>query len=53
MSNWAALKDMKHSYPIQVVEYAIANHIDDEPVFMWWVHQVIKRKDGMIFKVKS
>ena len=28
---------MKNSYPVQVVDYAVANHIDDEPAFAWWV----------------
>jgi hypothetical protein len=41
------------AYPIQVAEYAIANHIDDEPEFAWWVHQVIRRKDCILSRVKS
>jgi hypothetical protein len=32
-ANWVALKDMKHSYPVQVTDYAIANKINDEPPF--------------------
>jgi hypothetical protein len=34
-TNWVALKDMKHSYPVQIANYAIANKIDDEPTFAW------------------
>ena len=51
-TNWIELKDMKHSYPVQVAEYAIANKIDKEPAFAWWVDFVI-RKRRQISKVKS
>jgi hypothetical protein len=44
-TNWVALKDMKQSYPIQVAEYAIANRIADEPAFLWWVHNTVKKRD--------
>jgi hypothetical protein len=44
-TNWVALKDMKQSYPVQVAEYAVANRIDDEPAFAWWVRHVIKKRD--------
>ena len=52
-TNWVALKDMKQSYPIQVAEYAIANRIDDEPAFAWWVPHVIKKRLRVIAKLKS
>jgi hypothetical protein len=31
------LKDLKESNPVEVAEYAVANKIDDEPAFAWWV----------------
>ena len=52
-NNWVALKDMKHSYPVRVVEYAISNRIADEPSFCWWVHNTVKRRDQIIAKVAS
>jgi Reverse transcriptase (RNA-dependent DNA polymerase) len=52
-TNWVALKDARHSYPVLVAEYAVANRIDDEPAFAWWVHDVIKKRDRIIAKVKS
>ena len=52
-TNWVALKDARQSYPVLVAEYAIANRIDDEPAFAWWVHDVIKKRDRIIAKVKS
>ncbi|KAI2508005.1 Reverse transcriptase (RNA-dependent DNA polymerase) [Fragilaria crotonensis] len=52
-TNWVNLKDMKHSYPVQVAEYAFANRIDDEPAFAWWVSQVIKKRIRVVAKLKS
>ena len=33
--SWEKLSDMKESYPIEVVEYATALGIQDEPAFAW------------------
>jgi hypothetical protein len=52
-TNWVALKDMKESYPIQVVDFAKANLIDDEPVFAWWVLDVLKKHERILAKVKA
>jgi hypothetical protein len=52
-SNWVALKDAQQSYPVLVAEYAIANRINDEPAFAWWVPDAIKKRDRIIAKVKS
>jgi hypothetical protein len=32
---WGPLKDLKESIPLQVVEYAGANKIVEEPAFAW------------------
>jgi hypothetical protein len=32
---WVKLKDLKASNPIELVEYALSNHIADEPAFKW------------------
>ena len=45
--------DIKEAYPVQLAEYAIANGIDHEPAFNWWVKKVLKRKQRIIGKVKS
>jgi hypothetical protein len=52
-TNWVALKDMKHSYPVQVADYAIANQIDDQPTFAWWVPHVLKKRTRILSKIKS
>jgi hypothetical protein len=52
-TNWVALKDMKNSYPVQVADYAVANCIDDEPAFAWWVPTVLKKRTWIVSKVKA
>ena len=52
-TNWVSLKDMKDSYPVQVADYAVANRIDDEPMFAWWVPDVFKKHDWVLLKVKT
>jgi len=38
---------------VLVAEYAVANRIDDEPAFAWWVQAVIRKRDRIVAKVKS
>lgn len=52
-TTWVSLKDMKNAYPLEVAEYAIANKIQDEPAFAWWVPFTIKKKKRYISKIKS
>jgi hypothetical protein len=52
-TNWVALKDMKNSYSVQVAGYAVANCIDHEPAFAWWVPTVLKKQTLILSKVKA
>jgi hypothetical protein len=52
-SNWIDLKELKDSNPIEVAEYAVANKIQEEPDFKWWVSDVLRRRNRIINKVKS
>ena len=52
-ADWVALKDLKETYPVQLADYAIANKIQDEPAFAWWVGYTTKKRDAIIKKVKS
>ena len=47
------LKDIKEAYPIQLAEYAVANKIDMEPAFAWWVPQILRRRNRIISKAKT
>ena len=50
---WIPLKDLKISHPIELAEYAVANDIEDEPAFKWWVSHTLKKRNAIISKVKS
>ena len=52
-TSWERLTDMKDSYPIEVAEYAIANGIDKEPAFAWWVHDTLHKRDHIIAAVNK
>ena len=46
------LKDLKASNPIEL-EYAVANNIEEEPAFKWWVKNTLRNRDRIISKVKA
>jgi len=50
---WMSSVDLKEACPLQVSEYAIANNISHEPLFNWWVHEALKRRDRIINKTKA
>ena len=52
-SNWVALKDARLSYPVLVAEYAVANRLDDEPAFAWWVHDVLMNESYCVCVVSG
>jgi hypothetical protein len=51
-SDWIALKDLKESNPVELAEYAIANQLQEEPAFKWWVANVMRR-NGINSKLKN
>ena len=52
-TEWIALKEIKDSYPLEIAEYAVANRIQEEPAFKWWVGDVLHARNRIIGKVKS
>ena len=48
--SWERLADLKRSNPIEVAEYAVANLIDQEPAFSWWVYHTLKVRKRIIGK---
>lgn len=52
-TSWERLSDLKESYPEQVAEYAIAQGIEHEPAFSWWVPYTMKKRDRIIKAVNS
>ena len=53
LSAWVPLKDLKVSNAVELAEYDIANNIDKEPAFNWWVKHTLKKRDIIISKVKT
>jgi hypothetical protein len=47
-TSWIPLKDLKASNPLQVAEYAVAHNIANEPAFVWWIYDTLKRRDRVI-----
>ena len=42
-TSWTLLKDLKESNPIEVAEYVVTNKIANEPVFIWWAKDVLRK----------
>ncbi len=49
-TEWRRLVDLKEAYPIQTAECAVANKIDHEPAFKWWVHCMLKKGIGSLMQ---
>ena len=52
-TDWIKLKDLKDAYPVPLADYAVANDIQSEPAFAWWVPHTLKKRTAIISKVKS
>ena len=52
-TTWMDLKYVKKDSLIELAEYAVANKIDDDPDFAWWVHYVFKERDRIIEKANT
>jgi hypothetical protein len=52
-SDWIDLKHAQGSCLIQLAEYAVANRIQEEPAFKWWVSETLRTRNRIIAKVKS
>jgi hypothetical protein len=52
-TSWQSLKDLKEAYPVAFAEYVVAQGIDDEPAFNWWVHHVLHKREHIIALVKK
>ena len=52
-TSWIGLKYLKESNPIEVAEYAVANHIVEEPALKWWVSRTVRKRNRAISKLKG
>ena len=51
-TSWEKLSDFKECYPVQTAEYAVAQGIDQEPAFNWWVRPILKKRDHITLLVR-
>ena len=52
-TDWVDMRYVKDSNPIELAEYAVANRIQEEPAFKWWVPETLRMRNRIIGKVKS
>ncbi len=52
-TTWESLNDLKESHPLEMAEYAVTQGIDHEPMFNWWVPQVLLLRNCIISLVKK
>jgi hypothetical protein len=52
-TSWERLADLKESCPVEVAKYAVAQGIDHEPAFSWWVPHVLKKRDRIVSVVNK
>ena len=50
---WVTVKDLKESYSAPLADYAVANFLQDKPVFAWWIPYTLKKRTAIIGKMKS
>jgi hypothetical protein len=52
-TTWVPLKDLKETNPVELAEYAIANKLQEEPAFAWWINTVMRRRDRIVAKLQK
>ena len=50
-TSWEKLSLLKNSFPLEVAEYAIAQGIECEPGFNWWVRPTMNKRNSIISSV--
>ena len=50
---WIPLKYLKESNPVDVADFAVAENLQEEPAFAWWVPFTLRKRDAIISAVKT
>jgi len=50
---WVKLKDLKHSNPVELAEYAYDNRLLEEPAFKWWAEKVVRQRNRIVCKMQN
>jgi hypothetical protein len=48
-----SLAALTESNPDEVADYSVANNMNTEPAFKWWVQHTLKRRERIILKMKT
>ena len=51
--SWIPFHVIQGFNPIEIAEFAIANNLDKEPTFVWWVHLVLRKTTSFIKKLRQ
>jgi hypothetical protein len=52
-TSWEPLRNLKESNPIELAQYAESHSLLEEPAFVWWAKDALKRSRRIIKKIKS
>ena len=52
-TSWQYLKNLKESHPVETAEYSVAQEIDHEPAFNWWVNTILNNRLRIISLVRK
>ena len=50
---WLPLKEVKNGYPTELAKYAVAQGLEDEPAFHWWIPATLNHMRRILKKVKK
>ena len=53
VQSWIPFKDLKESNLLKTADYADTNNLLKEPAFKWWAKNVLRKKERIIYIVKS
>ena len=51
--SWVRLCELKESHPIETAEFAMARGIQDQPAFVWWVPFMLRKRDAIVYAIKT
>ena len=52
-TTWVTLKGIKNLYPVQMAYYAVQLCIPGDPIFAWWIRNMLVKCNRTIGKLES
>ena len=50
-TDWMPLSQVKEAIPVELAEYTVAQKINKEPAFNWWVLKILRKRGRIINKI--